>query len=455
MIKIQIPADVAWILGKMRSAGFEAYAVGGCVRDALLGKEPNDWDITTSAKPEETKRIFPKTIDTGIQHGTVTVMKNHVGYEITTYRIDGTYADGRHPDSVEFTSDLKEDLRRRDFTINAMAYSEETGIVDEFGGMDDLKNHVIRCVGNAMERFTEDALRILRAVRFSAQLGFEIEEETWNALSVIAPNLKNVSAERIQVELTKTLLSAHPENLLMVKETGMESYISKTFARVFEVSEENSGHSGEINRESIDGLRARLSRAASLPQEKAVRWAALLAHLDEKTAVTILREMKLDNDTIKSVKTLVGHFDDPFSRITDVKPGEPVEAGEPEETEEPVEAEETANEKMREAEYEARLLMSRISPELLDRLLLLIHTLSPEREKTVDSVKKVVDRIRERGDCISLKTMAVTGQDLIRSGIKPGPELGGILAEMFERVLRDPDCNEKETLMAELSGNRE
>lgn len=449
MIKIQIPADVAWILGKMRSAGFEAYAVGGCVRDALLGKEPNDWDITTSAKPEETKRIFPKTIDTGIQHGTVTVMKNHVGYEITTYRIDGTYADGRHPDSVEFTSDLKEDLRRRDFTINAMAYSEETGIVDEFGGMDDLKNHVIRCVGNAMERFTEDALRILRAVRFSAQLGFEIEEETWNALSVIAPNLKNVSAERIQVELTKTLLSAHPENLLMVKETGMESYISKTFARVFEVSEENSGHSEEINRESIDGLRTRLSRAASLPQEKAVRWAALLAHLDEKTAVTILREMKLDNDTIKSVKTLVGHFDDPFSRITDVKTGESEDPREPEAPED------SGDEKLREAEYEARLLMSQISPELLDRLLLLIHTLSPEREKTVDSVKKVVDRIRERGDCISLKTMAVTGQDLIRSGIKPGPELGRILAEMFERVLRDPDCNEKETLMAELPGNRE
>lgn len=449
MIKIQIPADVAWILGKMRSAGFEAYAVGGCVRDALLGKEPNDWDITTSAKPEETKRIFPKTIDTGIQHGTVTVMKNHVGYEITTYRIDGTYADGRHPDSVEFTSDLKEDLRRRDFTINAMAYSEETGIVDEFGGMEDLENHVIRCVGNAMERFTEDALRILRAIRFSAQLGFAIEDETWNALSVIAPNLKHVSAERIQVELTKTLLSAHPENLLMVKETGMESYISKTFARVFEVSEENSGHSEEINRESIDGLRARLSRAASLPQEKAVRWAALLAHLDEKTAVTILREMKLDNDTIKSVKTLVGHFDDPFSRITDVKTGEPEEPREPEAPED------SGDEKLREAEYEARLLMSQISPELLDRLLLLIHTLSPEREKTVDSVKKVVDRIRERGDCISLKTMAVTGQDLIRSGIKPGPELGRILAEMFERVLRDPDCNEKETLMAELPGNRE
>lgn len=435
-MKIQIPADVAWILEKMREAGYEAYAVGGCVRDALLGKEPNDWDITTSAKPEETKTIFPKTIDTGIQHGTVTVMKNHVGYEITTYRIDGTYADGRHPDSVEFTSDLKEDLRRRDFTINAMAYSEETGVVDEFGGMEDLDRHVIRCVGNAMERFTEDALRILRAVRFSAQLGFEIEEETYKALSVIAPNLRHVSAERIQVELTKTLLSAHPERVMLVEKTGMTPFISKTFGRIFE--EENNftgtGHGGNTavsGKSVVRSFYARLERAAALPQEKAVRWAALLAELEDKTAVQILREMKLDNDTIRSVKTLVGHFTDRFDWDTDSVS----------------QAEHKNMAESKEREYLARKFMSEISPELLDRLFLLIHTLDPDREKMVDDAAALVDKIRKRGDCVSLKTMAVTGQDLIRNGVKPGPELGRILAEMFEKVLRDPAENEKEKLL--------
>ncbi|MDD6195693.1 MAG: CCA tRNA nucleotidyltransferase [[Clostridium] aminophilum] len=438
---IQIPADVAWILEKMREAGYEAYAVGGCVRDALLGKEPNDWDITTSAKPEETKTIFPKTIDTGIQHGTVTVMKNHVGYEITTYRIDGTYADGRHPDSVEFTSDLKEDLRRRDFTINAMAYSEETGVVDEFGGMEDLDRHVIRCVGNAMERFTEDALRILRAVRFSAQLGFEIEEETYKALSVIAPNLRHVSAERIQVELTKTLLSAHPERVMLVEKTGMTPFISKTFRRVFE-EESNftgTGHGGNTavsGKSVVRSLYARLERAAALPQEKAVRWAALLAELEDKTAVQILREMKLDNDTIRSVKTLVGHFTDRFDWDTDSVS----------------QAEHKNMAESKEREYLARKFMSEISPELLDRLFLLIHTLDPDREKMVDDAAALVDKIRKRGDCVSLKTMAVTGQDLIRNGIKPGPELGRILAEMFEKVLRDPAENEKEKLLRMLDG---
>ena len=435
-MKIQIPADVAWILEKMREAGYEAYAVGGCVRDALLGKEPNDWDITTSAKPEETKTIFPKTIDTGIQHGTVTVMKNHVGYEITTYRIDGTYADGRHPDSVEFTSDLKEDLRRRDFTINAMAYSEETGVVDEFGGMEDLDRHVIRCVGNAMERFTEDALRILRAVRFSAQLGFEIEEETYKALSVIAPNLRHVSAERIQVELTKTLLSAHPERVMLVEKTGMTPFISKTFGRIFE-EESNftgTGHGGNTavsGKSVVRSLYARLERAAALPQEKAVRWAALLAELEDKTAVQILREMKLDNDTIRSVKTLVGHFTDRFDWDTDSVS----------------QAEHKNMAESKEREYLARKFMSEISPELLDRLFLLIHTLDPDRGKMVDDAAALVDKIRKRGDCVSLKTMAVTGQDLIRNGVEPGPELGRILAEMFEKVLRDPAENEKEKLL--------
>ena len=191
--RIEMPVQVEEILGKLREHGYEAFAVGGCVRDAILGRIPGDWDITTSAHPEEVKQVFGHTIDTGLQHGTVTVMRDHIGYEITTYRIDGEYEDGRHPKEVVFTAELREDLRRRDFTINAMAYSHETGIVDIFGGAEDLAARRIRCVGDAGERFTEDALRILRAVRFSAQLGFSIEKKTWQALCELAPSLVHVS----------------------------------------------------------------------------------------------------------------------------------------------------------------------------------------------------------------------------------------------------------------------
>ncbi|MDO5418012.1 MAG: polynucleotide adenylyltransferase, partial [Lachnospiraceae bacterium] len=228
-MRIEIPEAVEEIIGRLNRCGYEAFAVGGCVRDTLLGREPGDWDITTSASPYQVKEIFRRTIDTGIQHGTVTIMKNHVGYEVTTYRIDGEYEDGRHPKSVQFTSSLKEDLRRRDFTINAMAYSHETGIVDEFGGMEDLAAKTIRCVGNPMDRFTEDALRILRAIRFSAQLDFAIEQKTRDAIAVIAPNIAKVSKERIQVELTKLLLSDHPEKMAEVYEMGISPYVSKGF----------------------------------------------------------------------------------------------------------------------------------------------------------------------------------------------------------------------------------
>ena len=196
---IELPERVKEILDTIMEAGYEAYAVGGCIRDSILGRKPNDWDITTSASPYEIKELFRRTVDTGIQHGTVTVMMDKEGFEVTTYRIDGDYKDGRHPSEVTFTASLKEDLRRRDFTINAMAYNEQNGLVDIFGGMQDIADGVIRCVGEPRERFSEDALRIMRAVRFSAQLGYQIEEKTKAAIEELAPTLKKISAERIQV----------------------------------------------------------------------------------------------------------------------------------------------------------------------------------------------------------------------------------------------------------------
>ena len=390
-----MPVQVEEILGKLREHGYEAFAVGGCVRDAILGRIPGDWDITTSAHPEEVKQVFGHTIDTGLQHGTVTVMRDHIGYEITTYRIDGEYEDGRHPKEVVFTAEL------RDFTINAMAYSHETGIVDIFGGTEDLAARRIRCVGDAGERFTEDALRILRAVRFSAQLGFSIEEMTWQALCELAPSLVHVSKERVQVELTKTLLSDRPEYIWKTEAAGLAPYISKTFPEVFAAWKE---------RKRISGA------AAHLPAEKALRWAYFLAPAGEESCVRVLRELKMDNDTIDKAKILSRFA---FTRI------------EPE-------------------EVSVRRAMSAMEDMVFDWLLLLQEVLMPERMDAVEMVRSLAKQIRERSDCIRLKTLAVTGKDLIQAGIQPGPALGKTLHLLFEKVLENPAWNEKERLLTEV-----
>lgn len=206
-----MPPSVNMVIDSLHAKGFEAYAVGGCVRDTILAREPDDWDITTSASPQQVKEIFDRTVDTGLEHGTVTVLAGSGAHEVTTYRIDGEYEDGRHPKEVVFTSSLAEDLRRRDFTINAMAYNNEEGLVDLFDGIRDLQRKVIRCVGNPTERFSEDALRILRALRFSAQLGFKLDPATLDAIIALAPTLEKISAERIRVELNKLLISKRPE----------------------------------------------------------------------------------------------------------------------------------------------------------------------------------------------------------------------------------------------------
>ena len=384
MTQMQIPQHVEEIIHKLNEHGFEAFAVGGCVRDTLLQREPGDWDITTSARPQQVKALFRRTIDTGIQHGTVTIMFGKTGYEVTTYRIDGEYEDGRHPKQVEFTSNLTEDLKRRDFTINAMAYSHQTGIVDEFGGMEDLERHTIRCVGVAMERFTEDALRILRAIRFSAQLDFTIEEETRKAISVIAPNIAKVSKERIQVELTKLLLSDHPEYMKQVFGTGISPYISPAFAKL---------------------PWQNICIPNTLKKEKYIRWAACLRLVDADQAVRILKDLKLDNDTIGKVKTLVN-----WSGRELAAEAEPVRRG-----------------------------MSQMDPEVWDALL--------ELNEYSDEIRRLTAQIRADGDCLSLKELDVKGRDLMEAGVKPGKELGNILGQMLDYVLAHPGENQKERLL--------
>ena len=241
-MQMDIPENVKYIIDELYAHGFEAFAVGGCVRDSILHRVPGDWDITTSARPLDVKRIFRRTIDTGIEHGTVTVMMDSAGYEVTTYRVDGDYVDHRHPTGVEFTASLEEDLKRRDFTINAMAYNDRRGLIDLFDGIGDIKRKVIRCVGDARQRFDEDALRILRAVRFSAQLGFNIEETTAQAMKEKSPDLQHISAERIQTELVKLLVSDHPEYIHKAYELGITSVILPEYDGIVGVEQHTPNH---------------------------------------------------------------------------------------------------------------------------------------------------------------------------------------------------------------------
>ncbi|MBC5702296.1 MAG: CCA tRNA nucleotidyltransferase [Hungatella sp.] len=398
-MEMRVPADAEQIIEKLNEHGFEAYVVGGCVRDSLLGKEPEDWDITTSAKPEEVKAIFSRTIDTGIQHGTVTVMLNRQGYEVTTYRVDGEYEDGRHPKSVDFTTSLLEDLKRRDFTINAMAYNGREGLVDAFGGMEDLENRVIRCVGSAVNRFTEDALRILRAVRFSAQLDFRIEDETYEAISLIAPNLEKVSKERIATELTKLLLSGHPEKMKRVSDTGASRYISEPFFKAAVLSK------GELR------------PLGCLPAVKYMRWAGFLRREQGETAADILRDLKMDCDTMDRVKILVSRWRTPIA------------------------AEKPA----------IRRVMNQIPGDLFDSLLCFQTVFAGEvgegYGETLETVKALAEEIRGAGDPVNLKDLAVDGRDLMAAGMKPGPALGKTLNALMEQVLERPECNERAYLL--------
>ena len=429
-MRIEMPYEAEWIIDNIRSHGYEAFIVGGCVRDAVLGRIPGDWDITTSAKPEQVKEIFGKTVDTGLKHGTVTIIKHGSGYEVTTYRIDGEYLDGRHPETVEFTPDLREDLKRRDFTINAMAYSHETGIVDEFEGMEDLKRRVIRCVGCAKDRFTEDALRILRAVRFAAQLDFVIEDETYKAIAEIAPNLVHVSKERIQVELTKLLLSDHPEKIWMVDETGIADYVTSGFPEVFEreLERENSHNAGEnetpgtsgclVDGASKDTLKECWTGLAALPADKSHRWAGFLRHMAAEQAVKILRGLKLDNDTIGNVKNMITAFQAPLAVD----------------------------------KVEIRRLLSRVTEY---QFLGAMQLKKLDGDETVPGILRLFEEIKEAGDCVSLKQLAVNGGDLLAKGLEKGKQIGDGLMYLLNLVLEKPELNKKDILLEKINQFKE
>lgn len=403
-IKINMPKDVAHIIWILEKNGHEAFAVGGCVRDAIMGREPHDWDITTSANPEQVKALFKRTIDTGIQHGTVTVMMNSTGYEVTTYRIDGTYTDGRHPEQVTFTSNLVEDLKRRDFTINAMAYNDRVGVVDQFGGIDDLRHKIIRCVGKATERFTEDALRILRAIRFSAQLGFSIEDNTAKAIVALGSNLTKISKERIQTELDKLITSRHPDRLELIDMYGLNPYIFEGATN--------------LNRQNPNLYKNISHTMNMLPDDHYLRTAALLIY--EEQPKTVLKKLKLDNNTIDicgklcSLKDIILPTDKPSLRRIIVKYGRDIFDN-----------------------YTFTFIEALIKADIYKHMTIIgLHT-----------VQSIYQDIIDNKDCISLKDMQLTGSDLMTMGIPQGKELGIILNRLFERVLDDPSLNNRETLI--------
>lgn len=434
-MQIQLPKKVKYIIEQLEAAGFEAYAVGGCVRDSLLNRIPDDWDITTSATPYEVKDVFPRTIDTGIQHGTVTVMLDHEGFEVTTYRIDGTYEDNRHPKEVIFTSNLVEDLKRRDFTINAMAYNEKSGIVDVFHGMEDLKAKKIRCVGDARERFTEDALRMMRAVRFSAQLGYEIEEKTRFAITELAPNLSHISAERIQTELVKLLLSPNPDYIRTTYDVGITAVILPEFDKAMETAQNNPHHIYTVGEHLIHCL-------SNIKKEKSLRIAALLhdiakpdvkktdedgidhfynhVELSEKMANDILRRLKFDNETITNVRKYIKYHDYYI---------EPTQKA---------------------VRHAISLIGEQYFPNVLEikRADMLAQSFyqREEKEQKLDAISQLYEEITEKQECISLKTLALSGSDLISLGVAQGKEIGQMLSFLLQDVLDEPSHNTKEYL---------
>lgn len=438
-LRIVLPEDVKKIINVLRQKGYEAYAVGGCVRDSLLGREPKDWDITTSALPLQVKELFRRTIDTGIQHGTVTVMLGKKGYEVTTYRIDGDYEDSRHPKNVEFTSDLILDLERRDFTINAMAYNEEKGIVDVFDGIGDLQKGIIRCVGKAADRFGEDALRILRAVRFSAQLGFSIEEETAKAVVELAGNLERISKERIHTELNKMLLSGHPEYFLLADGLGIMKIILPEY---YAMSREQKEFAGRMAARCAlrlpERYAAMLLFAAGAPgnagQErssagKEAREGISLREndsLSEELVKSVLKSLKLDNDTINTAGALARWCGVELTKeegrlrhiIHDAGPDRILRIME-----------------FRRAYEQTRQDMALEQEDIRECL----H----RTERQLEGCREILDR----GDCVTLKGLAVTGRDLMAAGVPAGKELGDTLERMLDLVLDDPELNEKDKLL--------
>lgn len=433
---IKLPEDVKKIISMLGRAGFEAYVVGGCVRDSLLGRTPDDWDITTSALPEQVKEVFKRTIDTGIKHGTVTVRMNGKSYEVTTYRIDGKYSDGRHPDEVRFSPSLFEDLKRRDFTINAMAYNDASGVIDLFGAQRDLEKGIVRCVGDPRERFFEDSLRMLRAVRFAALLSFKIEEKTFAAIRTLAHGLSRVSEERIAAELMKIILSDHPDYLRKAYEAGLTKIFLPEFDRMMQTIQNTPHHMYTVGEHTLHVMQ-------NTKPERVLRLSALFhdvakpvtrkvdengrdhfkGHPEVGADMTrdILKRLKFDNATIEDTVRLVRFH----------------------------------NERYPVTKKNVRREIARVGMEYYPDLLALRRAdilgqsdyHRKEKLSDLDGIAKLFEEIKAEMSPVTLKDLAVSGGEIIEAGVERGPVTGRVMRRLLNDVIDDPSLNTKEELI--------
>ena len=445
-LKIKIPSGANGIIHTLQDKGYEAYLVGGCVRDSILKRTIHDYDITTSATPDEMLEIFKgkRIIETGLQHGTITIVINGEGYEVTTYRIDGNYSDSRRPDSVTFTKSLKEDLKRRDFTINAMAYNDEVGLVDPFNGMEDIKYHKIQCVGKPEDRFSEDALRILRAIRFASQLGFVVDSDVSLNIHKMYKNLKNISVERINSEFCKIAASSDFCVQMVLYSDVLSLFIPKT-KDMFEFPQNNPYHIYDVWGHTIHAVEAYscdceedlnpIDLITSLAVffhdigkphcyqdgEDGIRHFKGHGKVSADMTDTIMKRLRFDNDTREKVVQLVYYHDATF------------EVGE---------------------KYVKRWL-NKIGEEQFRRLLNVrradikaqAYTEQESRLQKIDNIEYILEEVLQKDECFSLKDLAVNGKDLIEIGYKPGKEIGEVLNNLLDSVISGEYINEKEKLL--------
>ena len=453
MTTIKLDPGAALLLDALHGAGHAAYAVGGCVRDSLLGLDPHDWDLCTSARPEQVMALFgeEKCIPTGLQHGTVTVKQGGRLYETTTFRTEGAYSDGRHPDAVCFVPDVREDLARRDFTINAMAYSAEEGLIDPFGGRDDLAAHRVRAVGEPERRFEEDALRILRLYRFAARFGFAIDPATGAAARVLGPHLDCVSAERIQEELLKLLAAPRPGSYL-------EPAVLAVVLPELE-PEKQSERFAELCR-TIDRIEP---TAENVP----TRLAALLCPLGEAGARKALRKLKCSNALTDEVTTLVGGSVGSFllGHETGHSIARPIACGNrvpPQRTVlgetpdtpvqtpcgTPVSEEEAPGTPGSDQTLMAKRLLGRYELPTIKRLTALCSARHPEQAGAFAALQAEAEQLTAENACCRVSQLAVNGRDLMAAGVRPGPGLRQVLSALLEAVITGQTPNEKDALLA-------
>lgn len=442
-VNIIISSGAERILKTLGNAGFEAYIVGGAVRDNIMGKIPSDYDIATNALPRQIKALFPKTIDTGIKHGTVTVIDNKIGYEITTFRKEDKYIDNRHPDNVNFVSDIETDLKRRDFTMNAIAYNPVRGVVDIFGGIEDIKNKTIRCVGDSSERFKEDALRMIRAVRFSACLNFEIDEETKKSIRKYSVLIKNISAERILSELNTILLCDYPSRMKILYETGLMRYIIPELCVCFNTAQNNKYHIYNVGDHIMNAVE-------NTPNDLIIRWAALLHDVGKPACICkdqngifhfyghhresvrmaddILHRLRMDRESIAGILTLIENHD---VRI-DSHPAS------------------------------VKRVLARTGEELFLKLLLLQEADNrAKNQKFLDdklarlqSIYSQYLRIIAEGQPYMVSHLAINGKDMIKMGYRAGREIGDVLKILLDEVVIDPSLNTREYLVKRVKNLR-